>query len=458
MTSNTLPSLEEFEATLKDQAKITDMLKQGKFGDWLKDYVNAKTDANGGAQLEQAVKEETQRVLAQMLRDNGAVAIKRPSLNVEDIGSAKLGRAKNRVYNKRATGVALDGKFDDACDFFQTIWKHRETLPGQEKLAAKLTELQKIRNSFGSTVPADGGFLIPEELRAEILSVSLESAIVRPRARVVPMSSLTLPFPAVDETSHASSVFGGLTGYWTEEGATATESQGAFQVIKLEAKKLVIYCVAPNELVADAPAFQMFLDEMLPAATAYFEDDAFLTGSGVGEPLGVLNGSGIVSVTETTANLIDWPDIVNMFARVLPQSMATGVWVAAPDTFPQLATMTVNVQNVAGTENVGGSAVWLQNGVGGPPVSILGRPVIFSEKVPALGTTGALSFIDFGYYLIGDRQVMQASSSEHVHFAADKTAYKIVERVDGRPWLNSALTPRNGSANTLSPYVTLASA
>lgn len=453
----TAPSLEELEATLKDQAKITAMVKEGKIGAYINDLATAKAERAGGAQLELTVKEETQRVLAQMLKENGAVALKRPNLATDGDGR-RLDRAKNKVYNKRAPGVALDGKFSDSADFFQSIWHHAEGLPNADDLSKNRAELQRIKNSFSSTVPADGGFLIPEELRSEILSNSLETSIVRPRARVVPMSSLTLPFPAVDETSHASSVFGGIVAYWTEEGATATESQAAFTTIKLEAKKLVIYCEAPNELVADAPAFQMFLDEMLPEATAYFEDDAFLTGGGVGEPLGVLNGSAVVSVTETTSNLIDWPDIVSMYSRVLPQSMGRGVWIAAPDTFPQLATMTVNVQNVAGTENVGGSAIWLQNGVVGPPVTILGRPVIFSEKVPALGTTGALSFIDFGFYLIGDRQAMQASSSAHVKFASDKTAYKIVERVDGRPWLNSALTPRNGSSATLSPFVTLASA
>lgn len=448
MTSTKL-SLGDLEATLKDQTKVLAMVKEGKIGEFIKDYAEAKTEAAGN--LEQAVKEETQRVLAQMLKENGAVALKRPNLDT----GGDLSRAKNKVYNKRAPGVALDNQFADAAEYFQAIWHHAGGLENAAELQEKKIQLQKVRNSFGSTIPADGGFLIPEELRSEILSVSLETAIVRPRARVVPMSSLRLPYPAVDETSHASSVYGGIIAYWTEEGATAAESQAKFGQVVLDAKKLVLYCEAPNELVADAPAFLSFLNEVMPEAMGFEEDYAFLTGGGVGEPLGALNGSGAITVNQATANKIDWPDIVNMFSRVLPQSMSRGVWLAAPDTFPELATMTVNVQNVAGTENVGGSAVWLNNGTEGPPVTILGRPVIFSEKVPALGTTGCLSFIDFGFYLIGDRQAMQASSSPHVKFASDKTAYKIVERVDGRPWLNSALTPRNGSSSTLSPYVKL---
>jgi hypothetical protein len=49
--------------------------------------------------------------------------------------------------------------------------------------------------------------------------------------------------------------------------------------------------------------------------------------------------------------------------------------------------------------------------------------------------------------------MMQVSSSPHFRFSSDKTAYKVIERVDGRPWLQSAITPKNGSANTLTPIV-----
>jgi HK97 family phage major capsid protein len=89
-------------------------------------------------------------------------------------------------------------------------------------------------------------------------------------------------------------------------------------------------------------------------------------------------------------------------------------------------------------------------------MTILGRPVIFTEKTPALTTTGDINFVDLSYYLIGDRQIMQASSSPHFKFSTDKTAFKFIERVDGRPWLQSAITPKNNSSSTLSPFVQLA--
>jgi HK97 family phage major capsid protein len=73
------------------------------------------------------------------------------------------------------------------------------------------------------------------------------------------MSSLRLGVPAVDERSHASSVFGGLVAYWTEESAALTESQSGFEKIVLDAKKLTMYGEIPNELIADAPALDAFI-------------------------------------------------------------------------------------------------------------------------------------------------------------------------------------------------------
>jgi HK97 family phage major capsid protein len=90
-----------------------------------------------------------------------------------------------------------------------------------------------------------------------------------------------------------------------------------------------------------------------------------------------------------------------------------------------------------------------------PPVTILGRPVHFTEKTPVLGTTGDISFVDLSYYLIGDRQMMQASASEHYRFQSDKTAFRAIERLDGRPWIQSSIVPHNAGPN-ISPFVQLA--
>jgi HK97 family phage major capsid protein len=222
----------------------------------------------------------------------------------------------------------------------------------------------------------------------------------------------------------------------------------------LKANKLVTYCEVPNELPQDAPqAFSGFITSTMPKAIGFFEDIAFMNGNGVGRPLGALNAANTALLQVPAegaqgAATIVWQNIIKMFSRMLPSSLGTGVWLAAIDTFPELATMALTV-------GTGGSAVWLNNGAEGPPMTILGRPVYFTEKTAKLGSLGDISFVDWSQYLVGDRAEMRVQASEHYKFGNDVVAYRVIERADGRPWMKSALTPANGGP-TLSPYVTLA--
>jgi HK97 family phage major capsid protein len=88
----------------------------------------------------------------------------------------------------------------------------------------------------------------------------------------------------------------------------------------------------------------------------------------------------------------------------------------------------------------------------------MGRPLVVSEKMPSAlsgSTAGALSLVDLSQYLVGDRQSMQIATSEEYLFASDLVAYRVIERLDGRIWQQTALTPQNGSTSTLSPVVLL---
>ncbi len=109
------------------------------------------------------------------------------------------------------------------------------------------------------------------------------------------------------------------------------------------------------------------------------------------------------------------------------------------------------------TVGAGNAAVWIgggnfPSGANRPPMTLLGAPIIVSEKAKQLGTAGDISFVDFGYYLLGDRQAMSSRQSEDYKFQNDVTAFRWIERVDGRPWLEEAITPQNGG-DTLSPFV-----
>lgn len=442
----TAPELEDF---LGSGEKMATLFQDGKptaaFGEFVKNYATAARERDGS--IAEQIRNEVERVNREWLAENSKAG--RLPMGIENDGGPKA-----RGYSATAPGAKLDALFSgprSTADYFSAI--HHDAGRRSPENIGTQDEIRKIQNAYGSTVPSDGGFLIPEVLRATLLATALETAVVRPRATVVPMDSLTVPFPTIDQTTHAGSVHGGLAGFWTEESAQLVASQARFSRVVLNAKKLTIYGEAPNELFADsAISFQAFIDQKLPEALAWFEDVAFINGTGVGEPLGWLKADAAVSVAAEggqAATTIKWENIVKMFSRMLPASLGRAVWVANIDTFPQLATMSL-------TLGTGGSAVWLNNGVAGPPMTILGRPVVFTEKVPTLGGSGDINFVDLDYYLIGDRQAMQASTSPHFKFQNDQTVFRVIERVDGRPWIESAITPASGSANTLSPFVKIA--
>lgn len=440
---------DELEEFLYDGSKIRQLFQsdgqpKSEFGEFIKNYADSRMarDDSIGRQIE----EQVQSTLADMLKTQN-----------DGKGRVNLDSGGSSASTPPPPGAKANGVFANDAEYLQAVYAGRNRLPNSADLNQKLGELEKVQNSFGTTIPADGGFLVPETLRNDIMTLSLESSIVRPRATVLPMSTSTVSLPAVDDKSHASSVFGGVICYWTAEAEDLTDVNAKFQRIKLEAEKLTARSDVPNELAQDAPAFLAWFKAKMPQAMAWKEDDGFTNGQGAGEPLGWRRANATISITRETGqssggdpglNTIVWENLIKAYARMLPTSLTRAIWVASSDTLPQLATMALSV-------GTGGSIVWLNNGAVGPPMTILGRPVIFTEKVPSLGSAGDINFVDLSYYAIGDRQAMRLESSEHAKFTSDETVFRLIERVDGRPMLTSAITPAN-SGDTQSAFVNIA--
>lgn len=424
----------------------------GEFKEALNSYVHARN-----AERDQMLGEIRGQVEAQLtdwLKDNQAALPGNGGVKfVPDLDESKRshGARPSPVYNNpQAKGAPLNGLWPDFYTYLQDTWKAKT---GQG-LSAEGRERMAALNAYSEKNPSEGGFLVPEEFRSQILRLSEGSAIVRPRATIIPMGAPRLHIPCIDETSRVSSIFGGVVVYRTEEGAELTESSAAFASIKLDVTKQTALSHVPNELIRDWGAFGAFMDATLPSAMAYFEDCDYISGNGAGAPLGALHASNTALITvaaasgQATATVV-WENIIAMYARMLPTSIGNSVWIASPDAFVQLATMALSV-------GTGGSAIWLTDGRSEPQLTLLGRPVIMTEKAPgALGAQGDLSFVDWQQYLIGDYQQMTVDSSPHVKFTSDKTSFRAIARNDGRPWMLSPLTPRNNSA-TLSAYLQLA--
>jgi HK97 family phage major capsid protein len=421
------------------------------------DFMDAYAEARQGpdTELYRKVAEDSQRELLAYVRekelDGGNTdRVKRLNFDPQNRRGGKAGvltsYGQGASYNPHAMGAGVDGIFDTADEFFRAIWH----LNGDKGVAAKVAE---FRNAASSVSFADGGALVPEAFRARLLEVAVEMGVVRSRATVVPMETARVQFPSIDVSSQASSLYGGMIAYWGEESGALTDAAPKFGRIDLDARYLTGLSVVPNQLLQDSPiSFSALIERLWPRVLAFEEDDAFITGTGVDQPLGFLGADNPAAVTQTkevgqTASTIVFENVVKMYSRLFPASLANAVWLCAPDVFPELWTMAVSV-------GTGGSPVMVANAVPGPPFSLLGLPVIRSEKMPALGQRGCLALADLSYYLVGDRQEMTAASSTDWKFGNNQTAYRIIQRVDGRPWILSAITPRNGGP-TLSPFVEL---
>jgi len=151
------------------------------------------------------------------------------------------------------------------------------------------------------------------------------------------------------------------------------------------------------------------------------------------------------------AATVVYQNVLKMWSRMWAPSRGNAVWFINQDVEPQLMQLYMAV-------GTGGVPVWMPaNGISGSPYATLfGRPIIPVEYCPTLGTVGDIMLVDLSQYEFIDKGGVQQTSSIHVSFLTGETAFRFMYRCNGMPEWKSALTPKSGSANTLSPYVALA--
>ncbi len=290
-----------------------------------------------------------------------------------------------------------------------------------------------------------GGFAVPTQFRPELLSVTPQEAIMRPRATVIPAGDppdAKISMPALDQTANQN-VYGGVVVYKVAEGGAPTETNLRIREVSLEPAEMGGYIQITDKLLRNWGAASALLSTQLRKAMIGFEDTQFYSGNGVSGPLGIINAPCRVDVARTTASSIVTADINSMISRV--KMGGNFVWIASQTCLPQLLT-------VRDTNN---NNLFATNYTQAIPNSLLGIPVVFFDRSVALGTRGDLILVDASYYLIKDGSGPFVSASEHVAFVNNITTIKIVWNVDGKPWLNAALPLEGSTSNTVSPFVVL---
>ena len=393
-----------------------------------------------------------------------AKELKKKAFELKDI-TDNLGDIALREEKKQGGDEEKDERkdkiqFKDWAEFLEATWyaNHKEaglrhSDPRLQYFRDKSEEAdERGKKTMAGNVGASGGFLIPTEFFGQLQGAIGENSIVRQRATIIRMRRRQVDIPVLNQTGTTAGVphwFGGMSFYWGEETAEKTASDASFRKASLVAKKLYGYTYASDELAEDsAISLGDFLSGPLGMAGGiqWMEDYAFLRGTGAGQPQGVINAGATISVAASAnppaAGTI-FDDLVNMIENFLPTGR--GIWVINQSHMNVMLSMNGPTANP--------SYIW-GNAVTGQPSTLLGWPVIWSEKLPSPGTAGSILLADFRYYLLGDRQATTIESTQFDRWKYDETSWRAVHRVDGQPWLSAPLTLADGTAQ-VSPFVIL---
>mgnify|MGYP001594537971 CR=1 FL=1 len=299
---------------------------------------------------------------------------------------------------------------------------------------------------------AEGGAFVQTEFSNTLMERTYQQGMMLSRVPEQPIGPNANAYSVllIKETSRAAgSRYGGLRVYRVGEGGTITSSRPEFDRKEIRPYKLAALCYLTDELVQDAAALEGHVRRLFPLEAAFVMENELINGTGAGQSMGLLNAAATVSISKETgqaAATIVYQNLLKMWAR--HWNGANSVWCANKDTFPQLMSLFL----AAGTAGIPAQGIQFVNG----DFVIFGRPVLFCEQCPTLGTVGDICLVDWGQYLAVTKGQLRTDASLHVAFTTDEMALRFIWRYTAEPLWRSALTPASGSGNTLSPYVTLA--
>jgi HK97 family phage major capsid protein len=312
-----------------------------------------------------------------------------------------------------------------------------------------------------TAVGSDGGFLVPQQDAAFLIKRAYETGEILRRCRKIPLTGNSIKIPTVLETSRAKgSRWGGVQAYWVDEAGAITDSKPKFGKLELKLKKCACVGYVTEEMLEDYTASAAILQEAFAEELAYEVENSIINGTGSGSPLGILNAGCLVSVAKEssqTLKTIYGDNVINMVSRMWARSRRNGVWLINQDCEPQILKLAAKSEYAATTYTA--LPLYLPAGMGWNNTEygiLAGKAVIPVEYCATLGTVGDIIFADFSQYLIADKGGPRADVSMHVRFLYDEQTFRLVYRVDGQPAWTAALTPATSSANTLSPFVALA--
>lgn len=158
-----------------------------------------------------------------------------------------------------------------------------------------------------------GGALAPEDFRNQVIADEAGYAVIRPLADVQPTASDMLVFPSITSNtgSYADVYTSGYAGAWRQQGyvtggtAPTVQNQPRFGQERIPVNDWIPDAVevTPNLLEDSAANLESILARIIAETKAADEDYAFINGTGVGQPQGIMP-----TIQAVSANIINTGD------------------------------------------------------------------------------------------------------------------------------------------------------
>ena len=164
-----------------------------------------------------------------------------------------------------------------------------------------------LQRDLATNVGTSGGFLVSENLQTGSFIDMLRNAAAVMRLGTRTLTGLVGDIDIPKQT-------GGATAYWVNEGGDLTESQQTLGQIRMSPKTVGCYTdVTRRMMLQSSIDVETFIRQDFALQMGIAIDLGALSGDAAsGEPRGLLNTSGIGSVTLNAANTPDWGDIVDL--------------------------------------------------------------------------------------------------------------------------------------------------
>lgn len=346
----------------------------------------------------------------------------------------------------RKTRAAMSTEYRSA----YTKWYREYVKSGHSEAMAYNRLSPSEQKALSEGTDTAGGFTVPPDVQAELLSRTAQQAVMRRLARVQTTNRDMLRWPMLKAAaatdgglaSGGGSIFSsGFVGSWAAEVPSGTETDAAFQMFDIPIKKIRIIGKFSNDLLMDS-AFNLLAALSVDGAAnmALVEDLGFINGIGAAyQPLGLLQGGFTTFDVEGTTSdtIINTTTSSGSAAKIL-----AGTYLIPDQYVPgSIALMSRTTEGkVAALVDGNNRPFWPAATGGGfdlPRHMIEGLPVYNSSFMPGDGTN-ANKVIWIGNlaqaYIIGQRAQVTSTVLRERYADTDQTGIVIFERVGGAVW------------------------